>query len=260
MPKNHYRTIFLSDAHLCSRDCRAESILSFLKHNKCDTLYLVGDIIDVWQLKRRWHWPQGVNNVVHKILGMAKKGTRVVFVPGNHDEMFREFVGSQFGGVEIMQQAIHETANGQRLLVLHGDEFDAVVQCNKWLAVLGDAAYDWLVRVNRLLNVFRRRLGMPYWSLAAFMKGKVKDAVKYIGDYEGAVVREARRWNVAGVVCGHIHQPTIKEIDGIQYCNTGDWVENCSALVEKDDGELGLVYWPRDEHDVERLAAVPAED
>ena len=174
--------------------------------------------------------------------------------------MFREFVGSQFGGVEILNQAIHETADGRRLLVLHGDEFDAVIQHRKWLAVLGDAAYDRLICVNRLLNAFRRRLGMPYWSLAAFMKNRVKDAVKYIWGYEGAVVREAKRWNVAGVVCGHIHQPAIKEIEGIDYCNCGDWVENCTALVEKDDGELGLVLWPRDDHDAERLATIPAEE
>jgi UDP-2,3-diacylglucosamine pyrophosphatase LpxH len=252
--KIHYRTIWISDTHLCSQDCRADALLSFLKHNRCDNLYIVGDFIDIWKLKRKWHWPQATNDVIQKVLRQARKGTKVVFIPGNHDEMFREFVGSQFGGVEILQQAIHETADGKRLLVLHGDEFDLVVQHNKWLAIAGDVAYDWLVSANRILNVFRRWLRMPYWSLAACMKDKVKNAVKYIGDYENAVVREAKKLKMDGVVCGHIHQPTIKEINGIKYCNTGDWVENCSAVVEKENGEIELAFWPY--HDY----PLPADD
>ena len=253
MAKTYYRTIWLSDTHLCSRDCQAEALLSFLKQTKSDYLYLAGDFIDIWQLKRRWYWPQTFNNIIHKILGRAKKGTRVVYIPGNHDEFFHEFVGSQFGGVQIRQQAIHTTADNRRLLVLHGDEFDVVVQCNKWLAVLGNAAYDNLILLNRVVNAVRRRCGLPYWSLAAYLKHKVKNAVKYIGSFEEAVVREAGKHKVDGVVCGHIHQPGIKQIGGLQYCNTGDWVENCSALVERHDGTLQIIYWHKEDPGLAQL-------
>lgn len=269
MERTRYRSVWISDTHLCSRDCRVELLLSFLKHTRCDNLYLVGDIIDVWQLKRKWYWPQAFNNVIQKILARAKKGTNVVFIPGNHDEFFREFVGQHFGGVAIMQRTIHQTADGRRFLVMHGDEFDTVVQCNKWLAVLGSAAYDHLVTLNRGLNAARRLLGMPYWSMAAYVKGRVKNAVKYICRFEDAVVHEGRKAGVDGVICGHIHQPVVKTIGGIQYCNTGDWVENCTALVEHDDGRLELLNWPSiatlieddsvdvDDHAGELNAAIP---
>jgi len=258
--KTYYRTIWISDMHLCSRDCRADSLLSFLKRHKCEYLYLVGDFIDIWQLKRRWYWPQTYNNIIHKILGRAKKGTKVIYIPGNHDEMFREFIGQQFGGVEIHQQAIHHLSDGRRLMVLHGDEFDLIVQNNKWLALVGNAAYDNLIYVNRVLNLFRRFFGMPYWSLAAYLKHRVKNAVKYIGSFEQAVVHEAKKKDVHGVVCGHIHQPVVKEVDGLTYCNTGDWVENCTALVEKENGVLEIIHWTKDGQDISHILFEEEDD
>lgn len=246
MSKKYYRSVWISDTHLCSRDCRVEYLLSFLKSVKCEYLYLVGDFIDVWQLKRRWYWPQAFNNVVHKVLAKSKKGAKVTYIPGNHDEFFRNFVGYQFGGVQIKDKAIHVTADGRRLLILHGDEFDMVVQYNKWLALLGSAAYDYLVTLNRILNLGRRKLNMPYWSLSAAIKRKVKNAVTYVGKYEEAMIHEARKHNADGIVCGHIHQPAVKQIDGLLYCNTGDWVENCTALVEEEDGKLSIIHWLTD--------------
>jgi UDP-2,3-diacylglucosamine pyrophosphatase LpxH len=243
MSKTYYRSVWISDTHLCSRDCRVEYLLSFLKSVKCEYLYLVGDFIDVWQLKRRWYWPQAFNNVVHKVLAKSKKGAKVTYIPGNHDEFFRNFIGYQFGGVQIRDKAIHVTADGRRMLILHGDEFDMVVQYNKWLALIGSAAYDYLVTMNRVLNLGRRKLNMPYWSLSAAIKRKVKNAVTYIGKYEAAMVHEARKENVDGIICGHIHQPAVKQIDGLLYCNTGDWVENCTALVEDEDGKLSIIHW-----------------
>jgi UDP-2,3-diacylglucosamine pyrophosphatase LpxH len=243
MSKTYYRSVWISDTHLCSRDCRVEYLLSFLKSVKCEYLYLVGDFIDIWQMKRRWYWPQSINNVVHKVLAKSKKGAKVTYIPGNHDEFFRAFVGHQFGGVHIKDKAIHTTADGRRMLILHGDEFDMVVQYNKWLAVIGSAAYDYLVTANRVLNLGRRKLNLPYWSLSAAIKRKVKNAVTYVDKYEAAMVREARKESVDGIICGHIHQPAIKMIDGFLYCNTGDWVENCTALVEEEDGKLSIVHW-----------------
>ena len=226
-----------------SQDCRTDYLLSFLKHNKSEYLYLVGDFIDLWQLKRRWHWPQMFNNLIQKVLSKAKKGAKVIYIPGNHDEGLRSFVGAKFGGIQIAMQAIHETADGRRMLVLHGDEFDAVVQHNRWLAILGDAAYGYLITLNRMVNFVRRQFGMPYWSLSGYIKGRVKNAVRFITSFEEAVVHYAKKQQVAGVICGHIHQPTIKMLNGIQYCNTGDWIENCTAMVEHMDGRLELIHW-----------------
>ena len=242
----HYRSIWISDVHLASRDCRADYLLSFLKHNKSDYLYLVGDFIDVWQLKRRWYWPQALNNVIQKVLARAKKGAKVIYIPGNHDECLRDFSGAQFGGVQISKQAIHVTADGRRFLVLHGDEFDAIVQHNRWMALLGDAAYGYLIWVNCMFNYMRRKLNMPYWSLSGYIKGRVKNAVRFVGAYEDAVVHFARKHNVDGVICGHIHQPAMKPLHGIEYCNTGDWIENCTALVEHHDGRMALVHWAKE--------------
>ena len=243
MAKTFYRSVWISDTHLCSRDCRADVLLSFLKHTKCEYLYLVGDFIDVWQLKRRWHWMQEFNNVIHRILSKAKKGAKVTYIPGNHDEALRDFCGLQFGGVRIERDCIHTTADGRKFLVLHGDEFDCVVQNRKWLAILGSAAYDYLIYANRMLNYGRRRLGMPYWSLAHYVKTRVKNAVTYIGTFEAAVAHAAKKAEADGVICGHIHQPVLKDISGVTYCNTGDWVENCTALVEHTDGRLELIHW-----------------
>jgi UDP-2,3-diacylglucosamine pyrophosphatase LpxH len=243
MPKVHYRSVWISDTHLCSRDCRAADLLGFLKHVKCENLYLVGDFVDVWQLKRRWFWPQEFNNVIHRILSKAKKGANVVYIPGNHDEAFRAFCGQQLGGVRIERECLHTTADGRTYLVLHGDEFDCVVQNNKWLAVLGSAAYDYLIYVNRVLNFARRRLDLPYWSLAHYIKTRVKNAVSYIGAFEDAVAHAGQKARVDGVICGHIHLPQMRSIGGLHYINTGDWVENCTALVEHADGRLELIYW-----------------
>ena len=238
-----YRTIWISDIHLGTRGCQAAKLLDFLRKNESDHLYLVGDIIDGWRLKRSWHWTQEHNDVVQKILRKARKGTRVVFVPGNHDEFARQYVDHHFGGVKVVDRAIHETADGRRLLVLHGDEFDVVVRYAKWLAVLGDGAYTTLLVLNGWFNKVREQMGWPYWSLSAYLKLKVKNAVKYIAEYETAIAKAAASEGVDGVVCGHIHHAEMRVIDDILYCNDGDWVESCTALVEHNDGHLELVYW-----------------
>lgn len=241
-----YRTIWISDIHLGTRGCKADLLLEFLKHTESDTLYLVGDIVDGWRLKRSWYWNQSHNDVVQKLLRKARKGTDVIYVPGNHDEALRDFIedaGLQFGGVTVKMEAIHQTADGRRLLVTHGDHFDGIVTCAKWLALLGDAAYGFALDLNTWFNHIRRRMGLPYWSLSAYLKHKVKNAVEFISDYEQAIAEEARRRHVDGVVCGHIHHAEIREIDGILYCNDGDWVESCTAMVEHFDGRLEILRW-----------------
>jgi UDP-2,3-diacylglucosamine pyrophosphatase LpxH len=242
------RTVWISDVHLGFRGCSADMLLDFLHTVECETLYLVGDIVDVWNMKRGLYWPQAHNNVIRTVLGKAKHGTRVVFVPGNHDEVFRDHVGTHFGNVEIVEEAVHETRDGRRLLIVHGDEFDGVVTCHPWLARLGSHAYDWLLASNRYVNLVRRRLGMGYWSLAGFLKRKVKNAVSYIGGFEEAVAREARRRGVDGVVCGHIHHAEIRDIQGVAYHNCGDWVESNTALVERFDGTIELLRWHETAH------------
>jgi len=238
-----YRAVFISDLHLGTAGCQAVELLEFLKQHPSQTLYLVGDIIDGWQLRRKWFWPQAHNDVVQKLLRRSRKGCRVVFVPGNHDEFARQFDGHHFGGIEVANEAVHVTADGQRLWVIHGDHFDGVIQCAKWLAYLGDNAYEFLLRANRHLNSLRARLGLPYWSLSQYLKHKVKKALNYVMDFERAVAAEARSRGYQGVVCGHIHRPEMRTIDGTLYCNDGDWVESLSALVEHMDGRLELVHW-----------------
>lgn len=242
-PRRHYRSVWISDVHLGFRGCSADFLLEFLHSFECDTLYLVGDIIDLWQLKKRPHWPQAHNDVLRTILGKAKHGTRVVYVPGNHDEPARDYVGLAFGNVTIEREVVHTLAGGERLLVLHGDEFDTVVQCSPWVARMGAWLYEWLIELNHVVNWTRRRLGFPYWSLAAFLKHKVKNAVQYIGNYEAAVAHAARQRGVDGVVCGHIHRAEMTEVQGLKYLNCGDWVESCTALTEAPDGTLSLVRW-----------------
>ncbi len=239
----HYRTIWISDVHLGTRGCKAEYLLDFLKHTESDTLYLVGDIVDGWRLKRSWFWPQAHNDVVQKLLRKGRKGTRVIFVPGNHDEFARDYVDLSFGDIEVMVDDIHTTADGKRLLVLHGDAFDGVVKYAKWLAHLGDGAYTFALWANHWLNVARRRLGLSYWSLSAYLKHKVKNAVQYIANYEHTMAEEARKHGVDGVVCGHIHHAEMRDMGGIVYCNDGDWVESCTALVEHGDGRLEVLHW-----------------
>jgi UDP-2,3-diacylglucosamine pyrophosphatase LpxH len=239
--KLRVRTVWISDLHLGTPGCQAAALLDFLRDVQCQTLYLVGDIIDGWQLRRSWYWPQAHNDVVQKLLRKARKGTRVVFVPGNHDEFARRYVSHTFGGIEVVEDCMHVTADGRRLWITHGDLFDGVIQCAKWLAYVGDAAYEFTLKVNRWFNHARARLGLPYWSLSRYLKHKVKRAVSYVGDFEAAVAREARRRGADGVVCGHIHHAEMRDIDGTLYCNDGDWVESLTALVEHEDGRLEII-------------------
>ncbi|MDE2418221.1 MAG: UDP-2,3-diacylglucosamine diphosphatase [Burkholderiales bacterium] len=240
---HRYRAVFISDVHLGTAGCQAQALLEFLKHHPSDFLYLVGDIVDGWQLRRRWFWPQAHNDVVQKLLRRARKGGRVVFIPGNHDEFARGFVGHQFGGIEVCEDTVHTTADGRTLWITHGDYFDGVIQCAKWLAYLGDNAYEFTLKLNRYLNSLRARMGLPYWSLSAYLKHKVKKALNYVTDFEVAVAHEARSRGHDGVVCGHIHRAEMRSINGTLYCNDGDWVESRTALVEHMDGRLELVYW-----------------
>ncbi|WP_404993509.1 UDP-2,3-diacylglucosamine diphosphatase [Cupriavidus pauculus] len=242
-PTHRYRAIWLSDIHLGTPGCQATYLLDFLKHNESDVLYLVGDIIDGWQLRRGWYWPQSHNDVVQKLLRKARKGTEVIYVPGNHDEAARQFDGMAFGDITVREDAVHVTATGKRLWVVHGDLFDGVVQHAKWLAYLGDSLYTMILAVNRHFNRARARLGFDYWSLSQYLKHQVKNAVSYINSFEHAMVDEARRRGCDGVVCGHIHKAEIRDVDGQLYCNDGDWVESLSALVETMEGELQIVYW-----------------
>lgn len=239
--KTHFRSIFISDLHLGTPGCQSEALLVFLKNYTCDNLYLVGDIVDGWQLRRKWYWPQSHNDVIQKLLRKARKGCKVVFIPGNHDEFGRQYLDHSFGGIEVRDEAVHVTADGKKLWVIHGDYFDGVIQCAKWLAYVGDSLYEFTLKLNRYLNQLRARLGMPYWSLSAYLKLKVKKAVNFISDFEVAVANEARKLGYQGVVCGHIHHAEIRDIDGILYCNDGDWVESCSALVEHADGRLKIL-------------------
>jgi UDP-2,3-diacylglucosamine pyrophosphatase LpxH len=237
------RSVFISDVHLGFKGCQARFLLDFLRRVECDHVYLVGDIIDLWALQKSFHWPQEHNDVIRTVLGKAKHGTRVVYVPGNHDRPFREHDGLVMGNVEVRREAIHETADGRRFLVLHGDEFDSIVRASPWLESIGSSAYAFVLSLNRYVNAVRLRLGFPYWSLAAFLKHKVKNAVKYIAGFERALAAEARQRGVHGVICGHIHRAEISSIDGIEYCNDGDWVESCTALVEDPGGRLSLLRW-----------------
>lgn len=249
------RTIFISDIHLGTRGCQAEVLLDFLKHCHADTYYLVGDIVDGWRLKKSWYWPQSHNDVVQKLLRKARKGSRIIYVPGNHDEFLRHYFDLTFGDVEVKNNPIHETADGKRLLVTHGDQYDNVMLYSRWLAFLGDSAYETLLMLNRPLNRVRRFFGLSHWSLSQYLKLKVKNAVNFISCFETVVAADARHQRVDGVVCGHIHHAEIREIEGVTYCNDGDWVESCTALVEHMDGRLEIMSWL--EHYNRRLLALP---
>jgi UDP-2,3-diacylglucosamine pyrophosphatase LpxH len=242
-PKRKVRTVWVSDIHLGTRGCNADMLLDFLASIECETLYLVGDIVDGWRLSRGWYWPDAHNEVVRRILKMAHRGTRVVLIAGNHDEMLRPYAGMSFGGVEIALEAIHVTADGRRLLVTHGDKFDGIVLYARWLAFLGDQAYAFLLRANRWFNAIRRQFKLPYWSLSAYLKKRVKNAVQFICAFEEAVAHAARDMEVDGVVCGHIHCAEIRQIGDVTYYNDGDWVESCTALVEDHEGAISIVDW-----------------
>jgi len=241
--RQRYRSVWISDIHLGTRGCNAVMLGDFLGSIECDTLYLVGDIVDGWRLRKGWYWPDAHNEVVRRVLKMAHSGTRVVYVAGNHDEMLRDYAGLSFGGVEIALEAVHLTADGRRLLVTHGDRFDGVVLYARWLALLGDLAYRAVLRANGPFNAVRRRLKLPYWSLSAYLKKRVKNAVQHISNFEEAVAHEAIDRGFDGVVCGHIHCPEVRQIGPVTYYNDGDWVESCTALVEDFYGALRVVEW-----------------
>ena len=240
----HVRSIFISDIHLGTRACQAERLLDFLRDHTSDHLYLVGDIIDFWGMARGIHWSQAQNTVVQKMLRRARHGEQIYLIPGNHDEALREYVGTAFGDIRIAAEFVHTTADGRRLLITHGDEFDQVTRYHRWVAVLGDVSYNMLVRINVGLSWLRRRLGWSgYWSLAGYAKRKVKSAVNFIVDFEESVIRAARERGLDGVVCGHIHSAVIREADGISYINCGDWVDSCTAILEHTDGRMELLEW-----------------
>jgi UDP-2,3-diacylglucosamine pyrophosphatase LpxH len=259
-PRRRYRAIFISDVHLGSKRAQTEALLDFLRETESDRLYLVGDIIDSWSLKNKWYWDQAHNDVIQKILRKARKGTKVVFIPGNHDENFRDIIGHRFGRVAVMREAIHKSATGRRYLVLHGDKFDNVIYFAPWLGKLGDWAYERLMDLNGPINALRRAAGFGQWSLSAYVKFKVKKAVEFISRFETVVVREAHERQCQGVICGHIHTPDDRVIDGIHYLNDGDWVESCTALVEHADGQFEIIAWTKLRPGTAKAAPVEPEE
>ncbi len=240
---NAYRAIWISDIHLGARESQTLRLLDFIKHHQSEQLYLVGDIFDGWALKRRWLWSQQYNDVIQKLLRRARKGCKITYIPGNHDSFARDYDGLKLGGITIKRQTLHTTVDGRRLLVLHGDEFDGVVTNARWLAEIGSVAYDFALWLNRGFNWCRHRLGYDYWSLSAWLKNKVKNAVMYVDRFEEILAAEAHRNKCDGIICGHIHRAAIRAIGGITYYNTGDWVESCTALVEHFDGSMEIVTW-----------------
>jgi UDP-2,3-diacylglucosamine pyrophosphatase LpxH len=246
-PPAPYRTVFISDVHLGAKTCQADRLLAFLRDLEADVIYLVGDIVDGWQLKTGWYWPQPHNDVVQKLLRKARKGTRLIYVPGNHDEFLRNYFGTHFGGIEVVADAVHVAADGRRYLVTHGDRFDLVVKHARWLSLFGDQANVLAMTINKVTNWFRRRFGLGYWSLSGWAKLKLKKAVNYIGDFEQALAAEARRHRCDGVICGHIHHPANRDIAGVHYINCGDWIESCTVVVETLNGGLEILWTPPQE-------------
>jgi UDP-2,3-diacylglucosamine pyrophosphatase LpxH len=253
-----YRTLFISDVHLGSKASQASLLCEFLRHNDADTYYLVGDIIDFWSIKRNPHWPQSHNDVVQKLLRKARKGARMVYIPGNHDEALRIYCGQRIGGVEFRHNDIHVAADGSRILVMHGDEFDVVIRYVKWLALLGDWAYLIAMALNEAFNRVRRLFGFSYWSLSAYLKQQVKKAVNFVGDFESALVSEARRHAAQGIICGHIHLAAKHDLGGVIYMNCGDWVESATAIGETYDGEFEIIYWSKNRNTQASSATPPA--
>ncbi|MGD0958351.1 MAG: UDP-2,3-diacylglucosamine diphosphatase [Methylomonas sp.] len=261
MNTNHYRTIWISDLHIGSTQCQADTLLDFLKHNDSEKLYLVGDIIDFWALSKKMYWPQDHNTIIQKFLRKARHGTQITYIPGNHDENVREYDDYIFGDIVVKKSAIHTTLNGKRLLIVHGDEYDTIAKHHKWIAKLGSVGYDTLIEVNRYLRIFRNFLGMrSNFSLAAYVKFKVKNVVQFISDYEVSIVNTLKNGNLDGVICGHIHHAEIKDIEGFLYINTGDFVESCTAIVEHFDGSIELIKWAKQESramDAPKVASLP---
>lgn len=238
-----YRTVFISDIHLGMRNCQSDLVLDFLKHIDADTYYLVGDIVDFWKVRRGTFWPQSHNDVLQKLMRKARKGSRLIYIPGNHDEGLRDYCGMNFGSIEIRRDAVHTTADGKRYCVLHGDEFDVIVRYARWLALLGDRSYDFALALNIPLNYCRRVLGLGHWSLANYLKQRVKSAVNFIGEFEEALAHEAERRKVEGLICGHIHHANDRQIGPVHYLNCGDWVESCTAIGERADGTFEIIRW-----------------
>jgi UDP-2,3-diacylglucosamine pyrophosphatase LpxH len=256
---HRHRTIWLSDIHLGTPGCKAEFLVEFLKRNDCETLYLVGDIVDGWKLRGNWFWPQEHTNVVRKLLTKSKRGTKVFYVTGNHDEFLRKFVGYklEIGNIQLVNEAVHVTADGRRLLVMHGDWFDVITRYHKWIALAGDFAYEATMAANYWFNRARRLIGMRYWSLSAFAKQRVKTAVSVISSFEEAVAHECKRRGLDGVICGHIHHAEIRDLHGVTYHNCGDWVESCTALVEDFNGKISVMRWVNIDHLNERPKVTP---
>src|SRR6187399_201183 len=240
--KFRLRSVFVSDVHLGSPDCRADELLRFLESIEVDYLFLVGDIVDFWSLRRSFYWPEAHNEVLRTLLAMAREGTKIIYIPGNHDENIREFCGSLFGNVSIRRRYVHSTVDGREFLVMHGDEFDSAVKCSRWLARFGATAYDFMMRINRGVNFSRRALGLRHWSLATYLKLRLPKAVRYVEAFEHAAAQAALSRKLSGIVCGHIHRPGLREIEGVLYCNDGDWVESCTAVVEHMNGALALLH------------------
>ncbi len=246
----HYRTIWISDTHLGSKGCKATYLSHFLKQNDCETLIMVGDIIDGWKMRKKTFWPQEHTDVIRRILTRAKRGTKVIYITGNHDEMLRRYSGVQFGNIYLVDEYEHITADGQKLWCIHGDQFDGVIQCHVWLALFGDFLYEFILKINHWFNHIRKRFGFGYWSLSTYLKRRVKKAVNFISDFENALAKAALKKGMDGVVCGHIHHPEIRKIgDNITYYNCGDWVESCTALVEDFEGNISLINWVELNHD-----------
>ena len=239
----HYRALFISDVHLGTRTSRADRLLDFLRGSTADTIYLVGDIVDFWRIRRGLFWQDTHSDVLKELLARAHAGTRIVYIPGNHDDDLRDYCGTQFGGIELVMNTVHETADGRRYLVIHGDEYDVVVRYARWLALLGDRSYAIAMAINKPFNWVRKRLGLDYWSLSAYLKSRVKGCVGRMGDFEQALVSAAAQQHATGVICGHIHHAASRQIGDIHYINTGDWVESCTVAVETTQGKLAIIDW-----------------
>lgn len=244
-PNTHYPAIFLSDIHLGTKGCQADRLIDFLTKHSCDKLYLVGDVVDGWQLKSNFHWPEEHGDVLRHFLAMTARRTRIYYIVGNHDEMLRRFTGLELGNVSLLEEVEHRCHNGERLLVIHGDQFDQVTSNHRTLAVLGAVGYNILQRTNGIVNFARGLFGYPPWSLSAWAKSRVKQAVGARGNYEQRVSEYCRAKGYDGIVCGHIHRADISEMGGVRYMNCGDWVESCTALVEDSRGEFRILNWSR---------------
>ncbi|WP_193988842.1 UDP-2,3-diacylglucosamine diphosphatase [Lelliottia steviae] len=263
--KTHYPAVWISDVHLGYKDCQAQYLLDFLNAIECDVLYLVGDIVDLWSMKRQFFWHPSHYDVLALIQQKAKDGTRVIYIPGNHDETFRQYADESLFGIEVHQQYIHTTKANKRFLLLHGDDFDSATRYNKLISIAGDAGYDLLLFLNRWTNRIRRLFGGHYWSLASWIKARVHKAREAIDAFEKAAIHEAKKQGVDGIICGHIHHPAVKVVDGILYCNDGDWIENCTALVENDCGRIELLHWSETQKvihsaDISKLMPTPAHN